>query len=119
MADVTISINGRSYEIACDNGQEGRILDLASYVDHKLQQIARAGGAWNEAHLLVLAALVLADEVFEEREQAATRPAVRQSPPVVQQPPAHSREDDQLLARALGDLAKRIEMIAQRVQTAA
>jgi cell division protein ZapA len=121
MAEVTISINGRSYDIACDHGQEGRIADLAAYVDGKLQQIARAGGAWNEAHLLVLTSLVLADEVFEEREAAATRPALRQAPPVVQQaqqPPAN-REEEQLLVRALGDLAKRIETIAQRVQTAA
>ena len=33
MAEVTIYINGRSYDIACDNGQEGRIVDLAAYID--------------------------------------------------------------------------------------
>ncbi len=67
MADVNITINGRIYEIGCDQGQEGRVVDLASYVDQKLQSIARSGAAYNDAHLLVLTALVLADEVFEAR----------------------------------------------------
>lgn len=116
MAEVSISINGRSYDIACDNGQEGRIVALASYVDQKVQQIARSGGAWNEAHLLVLASLVLADEVFEERELASARPAPRHA--AAPAAPAVNKEEEQILVSALSDLAKRIEGIAQKVQAA-
>ena len=50
MAEVTISINGRAYDIACDHGQEERVIDLAAYIDHKLQTIARSGGAYNDPH---------------------------------------------------------------------
>jgi hypothetical protein len=53
MAEVTIYINGRSYDIACDNGQEGRIVDLAKYIDQRVQQISRSGSAYNDAHLTV------------------------------------------------------------------
>lgn len=116
MAEVSISINGRSYDISCDNGQEGRIVDLAAYADHKLQQIARSAGAWDEKHLLVLTALVLADEVFEERELASSRPAPRQQ--AAAPAPAVNKEEEQALVHALGELAKRIEGIAQKVQAA-
>jgi len=67
VSEITISINGRSYDIACDAGQEGRILDLATYVDQRIREIGRSGAAYNDSHLMVLATLVLANEVMESR----------------------------------------------------
>lgn len=120
MADVNISINGRSYEISCDNGQEGRVVDLGAYIDHKLQQIARSGAAYNDAHLMVLTALVLADELFDAREgetSTAARNASAQRHLTTPQN-AFSKEDEQALVRVLDQLTKRIEGIAGRVQAA-
>lgn len=68
MAEVTIVIKGRQYDIACDDGQEDRVLRLASYIDNKIKLIARSGSAYNESHLMVLTSLVLADEIFEAKE---------------------------------------------------
>lgn len=123
MPDVNISINGRVYEIGCDAGQEGRIVDLAAYIDQRLQQIARSGAAYNDAHLTVLTALVLADEVFEARDalKAAGRSMPAAAP--VQAPPANnasgvSKEDEIALVRVLDHLTKRIEGIAAKVQSA-
>ncbi|MDI1229308.1 MAG: cell division protein ZapA [bacterium] len=110
MAEVNISLNGRAYEIACDQGQEGRIVDLAAYIDQRVQKIARSGGAYNDSHLLALVALVLADELFEAREIAAGAPAAAKAPA--------SKEDEQALAKLLENLSKRIDGIAQRVQAA-
>ena len=127
MAEVNISINGRIHEISCDNGQEGRVVDLASYIDQRLQQIARSGAAYNEAHLLVLTALVLADEVFDTREKlaAATPEAgagkARKDPPVeaaAAPAAAVSAEEEKALAQLLEKLVKRIDGIAARVQAA-
>ena len=111
MAEVNISLNGRAYEIACDPGQEGRIVDLAAYIDQRVQKIARSGGAYNDSHLLALVALVLADELFEAREIAAGAPAAAKAP-------AASKEDEAALAKLLENLSKRIDGIAQRVQAA-
>ncbi len=110
MAEVNITLNGRAYEIACDPGQEGRIVDLAAYIDQRVQKIARSGGAYNDSHLLALVALVLADELFEAREIAAGAPATAKAPA--------SKEDEQALAKLLENLSKRIDGIAQRVQAA-
>ena len=122
MAEVTIYINGRSYDISCDNGQEGRIVDLAAYIDQRLQQISRSGAAYNDAHLTVLTALVLADELFETREQLnaiprAPRAAAQQVAQAPVQVPANKDEEKAVL-KVLEQLTKRIEGVATRVAQA-
>lgn len=127
MADVSITINGRIYEIGCDQGQEGRIVDLAAYIDQRLQQIARSGAAYNDAHLMVLTSLVLADELFEARENRPTAapapaPARAAAPaPAAETPaaaPEMTREEELALAKLLDQVTKRIEGIAAKVQAA-
>lgn len=121
MADVSISINGRSYEISCDPGQEGRIIDLAAYIDQRLQQISRSGAAYNDAHLMVLTTLVLADELFDARDgQESVAPARggRNAPPVKESVSSASKEDEQAVAQLLDKIAKRIDGIAAKVQAA-
>jgi len=129
MAEVNISINGRIHEISCDNGQEGRVVDLASYIDQRLQQIARSGAAYNDAHLMVLTALVIADELFETREKLSALSASSAATPA---PAAKGRkgeaaeageaatspEEEKAMAQLIEKLAKRIDGIAARVQAA-
>jgi cell division protein ZapA len=118
MADVNITINGRTYEISCDSGQEGRIVDLAAYIDQRLQEISRSGAAYNDAHLMVLTALVLTDELFETRELASSAAGASRGQKAAPGAAAPSKEDELALARVLETLAKRIDGIAQRVQAA-
>ncbi|GEM_PF-326762 len=73
MSEVTITINGRHYDIACDAGQEGRIIDLAGYVNEQIGRISGTGGAYNDSHLQILTLLVLADELFEAREKGSSK----------------------------------------------
>lgn len=124
MADVNISINGRIYEIGCDQGQEGRVVDLAAYIDQRLQQISRSGAAYNDAHLMVLTTLVLADEIFELREggqnaPAAAAKAARGAAAAAPAPAGGlSAADEAALARVLEQVTKRIEGIAAKMQAA-
>jgi cell division protein ZapA len=120
MAEVTIYINGRSYDIACDNGQEGRIVDLAAYVDQRLQQISRAGAAYNDAHLQVLTSIVLADELFEIQEGGQVSPrAARAAAPAAAAPaPAPDKAEEQAVLKVLDQITKRIEGVAARVAQA-
>lgn len=111
MAEVTLSINGRNYGIACDDGQERRLKDLAYYVDQRLKEISRAGAANNEAHLLVLTALMMADEVFDLRDENAELTEETNSAQT-------SAEDEALMVRSITQLADRIDLIAGRLQKA-
>jgi len=120
VAEVTIYINGRSYDISCDNGQEGRIVDLAAYIDQRLQQVSRSGAAYNDAHLTVLTALVLADELFETREQLNAIPRAPRG--AVAAPAAASvavnKEEEAAVLKVLEQITKRIEGVASRVAQA-
>lgn len=70
MAEVTLTVNNRSFNLACAEGDEERLQNLASYVDERLQAIASSGVVRKESDLMALTAIVLADELFEA--QAAT-----------------------------------------------
>ncbi len=75
MAQVSITINGRSYLVACDDGQEDHLLALGGYIDEKVQQMAEQAGAAGPvggSRLLVLAALVIADELYEAQRELET-----------------------------------------------
>ena len=107
MAQVSITINGRSYPVACDEGEEVRIRELARNIDSKVSAFARQVGQAGEARLLVLAALVLADEVAEVTEALRN---VSSRPPV----PA---PEEAALAAGVEKLAARIEAVAARLES--
>ncbi|HEX3973013.1 MAG TPA: cell division protein ZapA [Stellaceae bacterium] len=104
MPQVSITINGRSYPVACDEGEEGRIRDLARMIDSKVAGFARQVGQAGEARLLVLAALVLADELSEANE-AAQRLGTQPGP------------DNAVVAGSVSRLAQRIEAVAARLES--
>ena len=114
MAEVNININGRSFGIACEDGQEQRVMDLSHYVDSRLKDIASAGAATNESHLLVLTTLLLADEVFDLRNDVNT---LNQNMGQGAQANENqmSANDEAAVAGAIEDLADRIERIAGRI----
>lgn len=68
MAQVSVPVNGRSYAIACEDGQETRIRRLAQYVDAKVSEFVGSAGQVGEARLLLLAALVIADELSDAND---------------------------------------------------
>jgi cell division protein ZapA len=68
MANVSVPVNGRSFTISCDDGQEARIRRLAQYVDAKVAEFVAEVGQVGEARLLLLAALVIADELSDAND---------------------------------------------------
>lgn len=111
MAEVSVTINGRSYDIACDDGQEQRLIDLAHYVDSRVKEITKSGAAGNEMHSLVLSSLVMADEIFDLRDNISVLSS-DVSPEVLQQ------ADEMVVAQSIESLASRIDHIAERIQKA-
>lgn len=69
MPEVTVRINGRPYELACGEGEEGRLRDMAEYVDAKIASIRDASGGRSDGQLLILASILIADELFDERKR--------------------------------------------------
>jgi cell division protein ZapA len=67
MAQVTIRINGYSYAVSCEDGQEPHLAEMASEIDRRVGSIKSIGGQSGESRLLVLAALLLADELHDTK----------------------------------------------------
>jgi len=107
MAQVSITINGRSYPVTCGDGEESRIRELARDIDSKVSNFARQMGQAGEARLLVLAALLLADEVAEVNEALRTMSAHSPVP----------APDDDALAAGVEKLAARVEAVAARLES--
>lgn len=113
MGEVNLIINGKSYGIACDDGQESRVVELGKLVDTHVRSIAAAGAANNESHRLVLAGIMMADEIKELRDAVNQMQSRTAASPAAGLSPADERQ----IAEALAHLALRIDAVAGGLQT--
>ncbi len=67
MAEVTVEIVDRRYRIACRDGDEERVRQLAAGIDRRAREARDTLGSQGEAKLLLVVALLLADELEEAR----------------------------------------------------
>lgn len=105
MARVDISLGGRHYPIACDDGQEDRVRRIAAYIDEKISSMGSLAGA-TDTHVLVMASLMLGDELFDAQFRLKTAPA------------ASGAADEELVATSITQLTDRLETIAARLEQA-
>lgn len=90
MAQVTIRINGYSYAVGCEDGQEEHLTRMAAEVEQRINGIRAIGGQSGEARLLMLAALLLADELHDVRVNPGTAKA-EAAPAPAADPERHAR----------------------------
>jgi cell division protein ZapA len=65
MGQATITINGRTYRVQCGDGEEARLLALSDIVRRRVDSLAGAFSAAGDDRLLLMAALMLADELLD------------------------------------------------------
>lgn len=65
MAQVSVSVNGRSYIVACDDGEEEHLKELARFIDNHVGHLADSVGQVGDARLLLMAGLLVADELSD------------------------------------------------------
>lgn len=113
MAQISIKINGRSYDVACDDGQEDHVHRMGRYVDNKVAELAAQIGQVGDTRLLVMAALLITDELSEAYgELTELREGRGEAKANGADPGAAAEADD------IRKLAQRIENIAQKVEGA-
>ena len=112
MPQVDVTINGRRYQIACDEGQEDHLSQLAVYVDKRVQELVGAIGQVGDARLMVMTSLLVADELAEaytrldENADAANGDGAA----------GVAGERDETLALMIETMASRIETIADGLE---
>ena len=105
MSQVSVTIDGRKYRLACNEGEEARLESLAGMIDEKIGEMRTAFGEIGDQRLVIMAALTIADNLAEARDEAAAQ---------------RKRSDDaeqraQALASSLDELGSRLESVAARL----
>ncbi|MBK8177166.1 MAG: cell division protein ZapA [Rhodospirillales bacterium] len=121
MAQVSLTVNGRRYDVSCDDGQEGHVEHLAAEVDARITRLAASVGAVGDTRLLLLTSLLLADEVGEKHKEIARLRGAREGAgPGSDGLGATIGAADvggahEALHQMLGGLAERIEALADQL----
>ena len=69
MSHINVTINGRQYRMACEEGQEVRLLRLAENLESRIQTLRGKFGEIGDARLTVMAALTACDELVDATAQ--------------------------------------------------
>jgi cell division protein ZapA len=69
MAQVSVTIDNRKYRVACNEGEEARLQQLASIIDGKIVELRASFGEIGDQRLVVMAALTIADSLAEAQEK--------------------------------------------------
>jgi cell division protein ZapA len=69
MPQVSVTINGRQFRMACEDGEEARLMQLAEGLDARIVKLRERFGEIGDTRLTVMAALTLADELAEVKQK--------------------------------------------------
>ena len=69
MSHVNVTINGRQYRMACEEGQETRLLRLAESLEARIESLRGKFGEIGDARLTVMAALTVCDELLDSGQR--------------------------------------------------
>ncbi|MGP0091484.1 MAG: cell division protein ZapA [Xanthobacteraceae bacterium] len=116
MAQVVVTINGRQFRMACEDGQEEHLTRLAHDFDQRIGELRAKFGEIGDTRLTVMAALTIADQLFEavirirklEAELAAREGAQLAAAD-------RDRGTDQTVISALNSAAERIETLTREL----
>jgi cell division protein ZapA len=118
MAQVTVTIDGKAYRMACDEGQEPHLEGLAENFDRYVGHLKSQFGEIGDLRLTVMAAIMVMDELSEARKQAATLEAelagLRKSRDGIS---AVVEKNDELVATMLTELASQVKAISTKLNT--
>jgi cell division protein ZapA len=113
MPQVLLTINGHRYSMACDDGQEDRIRQLGQYIDTKIAGFVKQSGNVGEGRLLLMAGLVIADELAEATEALRRE---RNRPGNASAAKDRDAATESVVAASIENLAARIEAVAERLE---
>jgi cell division protein ZapA len=101
MAEVMLLVGGHTYQVSCRDGEEPHLRKIADIVDRKVREARSAVGDLGEVRQLLLASLLIADELLETAKPAA--------------PQVAGGESEVMVIEAL---AERVEAIAAKLENA-
>jgi cell division protein ZapA len=80
MGQVTVTLNGRTYSLQCADGEEARLIQLAGLVKHRAEALVEEFGQVGDDCVLLLTAIMIADELLPAQPAAASGAALSLPP---------------------------------------
>ncbi|MCA0399220.1 MAG: cell division protein ZapA [Proteobacteria bacterium] len=120
MAQVTITIDGKQFRMACEDGQEPHLGELAAHLDTRIQMMRQSFGEIGDLRLTVMAALMVCDELSEEKKKVTHAESAVEADRLARQQAASSEnQKDTAIAGVIDSLSQRIERITRVLSGAA
>ena len=114
MSHINVTINGRQYRMACEEGQEVRLLKLAENLETRIQSLRGKFGEIGDARLTVMAALTVCDELVDTSQRIRNlEDELSKLRDVRVVAVDRARETQAAVANALNAAAERIERTTQ------
>jgi|ERR1700684_877976 cell division protein ZapA len=116
MAQVTVTIAGHVYRVACGEGEEAHLRGLARQIDERIETLKRNFGEIGDQRLTIMAAITIADDLAEANRRIAERDVEIVN--LKSDRTSLESEQDQWadrVAESIGETATRIERMAQNL----
>lgn len=97
MGQISVTIQNRTYRLSCDDGEEGRLAELAAHVRAKADGLIAEHGRIGDEHLMLMSAILVADELWDLRAAAASQAPTaktRSKKPAANKPEAGEATDE-------------------------
>ena len=116
MATVTVTIDGKAYRMACDEGQEEHLAGLADRFDQYVTHLKSSFGEIGDLRLTVMAGIMVVDELAELRKRVTTLETEAEALRRARDEAFTSADrNDAALTEVLSDVVTRIEQVASRI----
>ncbi len=104
MGQIHVKVGGHSYPLACRDGEENRLNRLAALLDEKTRELTTALGPMSEPRMLLMAGILIADELLDLRENRKPEPSAEEAAQIIE-----------AAAEQVENLASYLEQKAERV----
>lgn len=116
MAQVTVTIDGRSYRMACDEGQEEHLIGLAERFDRYVGHLKGSFGEIGDQRLTVMAGIMVMDELTElQKRVVGMETEIATLRKTRDEALTKADKNDAALTGALSGLAERMEGLAHKL----
>lgn len=116
MPEVNVEINGRKYRMACEDGQEARLLGLADRFNKHVDAFKGDFGEIGDTRLTVMAGIAVMDELSEaERTIEVLKQDIAKLAEAGEALSAESEELERKFARRLNEVARKVEAVATAI----
>jgi len=116
MAQVTVTIDGKAYRMACDEGQEEHLTDLGQRFDRYVMHLKDSFGEIGDQRLTVMAGIMVMDELSElQKRVTGMEGEIMTLRKTRDDALTKADKNDAALTGALGALAERMETLAGKL----